>query len=130
MIINYLVLLHVNLVFSQNFSPNVRYHGQHAEKGLNYSYINLKYLRGYKLAVTPLLATSVQNRTECVRKCLSTKGVCKSINIERVNDASWDCEILASDVYSSPGKLVNNSKVTHSIIAVSQRYFSFKLLAN
>lgn len=118
MILCYL-LCYFQLVFGEGFSPNVRYHAPQANASFNYSYVNLKYLKGHKLDITPLFAITVRNRTHCVRKCLATKGVCQSINTEKINEVSWDCEILPSDVYNNAGKLISHPEVVHSVIAVS-----------
>ncbi|XP_066925029.1 uncharacterized protein [Clytia hemisphaerica] len=111
------LLCYLQLVFGEGFSPNVRYHAPHANASFNYSYVNLKYLKGHKLDITPLLAITVRNRTHCVRKCLSKKYVCQSINTEKVSEVSWDCEILSSDVYNNPGKLISHPEVVHSVLA-------------
>ena len=100
------------------FSTNIRYHAPHPNVSLNYSYINLKYLKGYKLDVTPLASYTVNNKSLCAKECLKTKGACKSINLRQM-DVGFECEILGEDIYTSDYQLTNDSTTTHSIISVS-----------
>ena len=105
-------------VGQHRFTPNVRYHSAHPNASFNYSYINLKHLKGYKLDVTPLATYSVNNRSLCVKECLKTKGACKSINTRQVTNG-LDCEILDQDIYTTAGdKLKIENGTTHSLIAV------------
>ncbi|XP_066918234.1 uncharacterized protein [Clytia hemisphaerica] len=101
---------------NNQFSPNIRYHSPHANTSLNYSYINLKHVKGHKLDVTPLATYSVKNRSMCVKECVKTKGECKSINLQQQTNG-YGCEILDKDIYITRGKLVNDPSITHSLIA-------------
>ena len=114
------IIFYAKFVLCQQaqFSPNVRYHAPQQNASFNYSYINLKHLKGYKLEVTPLATYSVNNRSLCVKECLKTKGACKSINTRQVTNG-FDCEILDQDIYTTAGdKLKIENGTTHSLIAV------------
>ena len=119
------ILFHTELIFGNSnsqFSPNVRYHHQPSNQSLafNYSYINIKKLKGYVLAyTTPLLDFEVANKTKCVKECTLTKGLCRSINIRTLIPDGYHCQILAKDIYMLPGNLVAQNDSVHYIIVVS-----------
>ena len=111
----------VALVLGSNipFTPSVRYHGPHQNVSLNYSYINIKYMKNRKLNVVPFATFNLPNRTSCVKECAKTQGVCKSLNVKEVN-GGFDCEVLDTDIYSEEdGKLMADANTTHYVIAVS-----------
>ena len=118
MVLNFMILLSfTKLTFCHK---QVQYHGLHQNGSINFIYINLKQMKGYKLDVTPLATYSVQNRSMCAEECLLTKGTCKSINTRPTTNGGLECEILNQDMYNKAGKLKNDSSSTHYIIAVSQ----------
>uniref|UniRef100_A0A7M5UMU8 Fibrinogen C-terminal domain-containing protein n=2 Tax=Clytia hemisphaerica TaxID=252671 RepID=A0A7M5UMU8_9CNID len=98
------------------FSPNIRYQASHGNASFNYSYINLKYLKAYKLNITPSASYNVNNKSQCAKECLKTKGDCKSTNLREMN-IGFECEILGEDIYTSDYQLVEDSSITHFIIA-------------
>ncbi|XP_066926867.1 uncharacterized protein [Clytia hemisphaerica] len=99
------------------FTPAVRYHGPHQNASLNYSYINIKYLKNQKLNVVPFAVFNLLNRTSCVKECVKTHGVCKSLNVKKIN-GGFNCEILDTDKYSEvDGALIADSETTHYVIA-------------
>ena len=107
--------------FHRQFSPNVRYH-QPSNQSLafNYSYINVKKLINYTLAyTTPLLDFEVTNKTKCVKECVKTEGLCKSINLRTLTPNGYHCQILAQDIYTMPRNLVAEISSVHYVIAVS-----------
>ena len=122
------ILLQTELTFgnlSHQFSPNVRYH-QPSNQSLafNYSYINVKKLINHTLAyTTPLLDLEVTNKTKCVKECVKTEGLCKSINLRALIPDGYRCQILAQDIYTMPRNLVAHINSVHYVIAVS--HFGF-----
>eukprot|EP00111_Clytia_hemisphaerica_P005668 TCONS_00016453-protein len=106
-----------NVIFCRKeFSPNVQYNSPHPNASFNYSYINLKHLKGYKLDVTPLATYSVSSRSLCVKECVKTKGDCKSINTRQVAN-KLECEILGTDIYKSRNNIVPANDSIHSLIS-------------
>ena len=111
--------------------PNIRYHGpmlsQKMSRRLNYSYVNLKKLPGYRLSVVPFSTTTVRNLTKCYSECLKTNGRCKSMNVERSPESSgifFSCSLLETDIFRHPSKLMKEVNSTHFAIMV-QTYVIF-----
>ena len=112
----------VVLVLAGNapFTPSVRYHGSHQNVSLNYSYINFKYLKDKKLNITPINSFNLPNRTSCVKECLKTQGICKSLNVKEGRNGGFDCEVLQTDIYNEEiEKLIVDNGTTHYVVAVS-----------
>jgi len=114
----YLVLSIIDLfVVAIGVDSNVRFHGSIPNQRLNYSYVNLKRIPGYKLNVVPYIAITVKNQSLCIKECLKTNGICKSLNLRNLSTGVHECEILTTDIYCSG--LVKRNDTIHYIIAVS-----------
>ncbi|XP_066936198.1 uncharacterized protein [Clytia hemisphaerica] len=115
------IIFRINLTFGnlhRQFSPNIRYHQPtNQSSAFNYSFINVKKLKGYILSYTsPLADFEVANKTKCVKECVKTEGLCKSINLITLTTDGYQCQILAHDIYTTPRNLITQSDSTHYII--------------
>ena len=116
-----LLMFHFTMIYSSTiaFSPNFRFHAAHQNTSFNYSYANVKYLKGYKLNSVPITNFTTTNRKFCVKGCLSMPGLCKSMNVEKNVTGRFMCEILGTDVYGSRQNLVRAANWTHYVLVVS-----------
>ena len=100
----------------------IRYHEPHPEHKFNYSYINVRHVKGHKLTgEAPLSAFSTRNRTDCHRDCVKSIKSCKSINVAETTEG-FECQTMGIDIYSK-GVLVPDIASSHYIIAVIINYF-------
>ena len=108
----------------RNYSPGVRYHAPKQNASFNYSYVNLKYMPGYKLNSAVLTKITQTNKTDCVKQCLLTDGLCISINIQNLTDGNGneiDCYLLKNDLYRLlSSALWKMDGWTHYIISVKK----------
>ena len=115
--LGFFISLFLGTVYGQ-----IRYHEPHPEHKFNYSYINVRHVKGHKLTgEAPLSAFSTRNRTDCHRDCVKSKKSCKSINVAKTTEG-FECQTMGIDIYSK-GVLVADSASSHYIIAVSINYF-------
>jgi len=114
-LIVYLLLSIIDLFFA--FDENIRFHKPLHNQRLNYSYVNLKKLPGYKVTADPYFALTVQNQSVCIKECLKTNGICRSINLRTVSVDVHECEILSTDIYFSKN-LTIESGYNHFVIKV------------
>ena len=115
--LGFFISLFLGTVYSQ-----IRYHEPHPEHKFNYSYINVRHVKGHKLTgEAPLSAFSTRNRTDCHRDCVKSIKSCKSINVAETTEG-FECQTMGIDIYSK-GVLVPDIASSHYIIAVSINYF-------
>ena len=115
-----------SFLFLGNVHGQIRSHGLHPERNFNYSYINVRHVKGHKLtkeedgvAVSPITTISTRNRTDCHRECIKTIDTCKSINVDETTDGVFQCETMPFDIYNARTVLVPKATSTHYIIAVN-----------
>ena len=115
--LGFFISLFLGTVYGQ-----IRYHEPHPEHKFNYSYINVRHVKGHKLTgEAPLSAFSTRNRTDCHRDCVKSIKSCKSINVAETTEG-FECQTMGIDIYSK-GVLVPDSASSHYIIAVKINYF-------
>ena len=115
--LGFFISLFLGTVYGQ-----IRYHEPHPEHKFNYSYINVRHVKGQKLTgEAPLSAFSTRNRTDCHRDCVKSIKSCKSINVAETTEG-FECQTMGIDIYSK-GVLVPDSASSHYIIAVKINYF-------
>ena len=115
--LGFFISLFLGTVYGQ-----IRYHEPHPEHKFNYSYINVRHVKGHKLTgEAPLSAFSTRNRTDCHRDCVKSIKSCKSINVAETTEG-FECQTMGIDIYSK-GVLVPDSASSHYIIAVRINYF-------
>ena len=106
------------LTFLNTVCAQIRFHEPHQNRKFNYSYINVRHVKGYKLTgANPISTVSTRNRTECHRACVKEIGACKSINVAETTNG-FECETLPIDIYTE-GVLVADASSTHYIIGVN-----------
>jgi hypothetical protein len=101
------------------FDPNVRFHEPaQSNQRWNYSYVNLKKVPGCRLNTTPYISITVTNQSLCIKECLKTNGICRSINLRTLSVDYHECEILPTDIYREPSSFVQESDYNHFLIKV------------